>query len=82
MTIKIPPYPNFIIKEKTFTKSKVEIVPKNTSEGLSKQLIMFIPFNKNEKRVIRTRSITHNGNVYVSALPNPDRADLQSVPTI
>lgn len=71
MIIKIPPYPNFIITEENFDKSKVEIVPKNTSEGLSKQLIMLIPFNENERRVIRTRSVAYNGNVYVSALPNP-----------
>jgi hypothetical protein len=71
MIIKIPPYPNYIITEETLSKSEVETVARNTSEGLSKQLIMFIPFNENERRVIRTRSITHNQNVYISALPNP-----------
>lgn len=71
MKVIIPPYPNFIITEETLSKSKIETVARNTSEGLSKQLIMFIPFNEKEKRVIRTRSIKHNGNVYVSALPNP-----------
>lgn len=71
MKVKIPPYPNFIITEETLNKSNVPIVRKNTAEGLSKQLIMIIPFNENEKRVVRTRAIKHNGNTFISALANP-----------
>lgn len=69
MRIKIPPYPNFIITEETLSQTSVET--RSKAEGLSKQLIMFIPFNERERRVIRTRSISYSGNVYVSALPNP-----------
>lgn len=71
MTIKIPPYPNFIIKDETFAKSNVPIVKKTSSEGLEKQLIMMVEFKPGEKRVLRTRAIKHNGNFYISALPNP-----------
>jgi hypothetical protein len=71
MRVKIPPYPNFIITNKTLKESKVSTVKKNTSEGLSNQLIMMLPFNENESRVLRTRAVKHNGNTFLSALPNP-----------
>jgi hypothetical protein len=71
MKVKIPPYPNFIITNETLKKSDVPTVKKSDSEGLSNQLIMIIPFNENESRVLRARSIKHNGNTFISALPNP-----------
>jgi hypothetical protein len=71
MKVKIPPYPNFIITNETLKKNDVPTVKKSNSEGLSNQLIMMIPFNENESRVLRARAIKHNGNTFISALPNP-----------
>ena len=71
MEIKIPPYPNLIIRNENLKNSSIPTQKKDNSEGLSTQLIMMIPFNEHEHRVIRTRSISHKGNTYISALPNP-----------
>jgi hypothetical protein len=71
LKVKIPPYPNFVIKEETLTKENIPTIKKNDSSGLSQQLIMMIPFKEGERRVIRVRPIKHNNKVYISALPNP-----------
>ncbi|MBF0598431.1 hypothetical protein [Faecalibacter rhinopitheci] len=71
MNIKIPPYPNFIIKNKTLEANPIPIENKSSFDGLSNQLIMMVPFNESEQRVLRTRAILHQGINYISALPNP-----------
>lgn len=71
MKVKIPPYPNLIIKNETLIKSEVSIIKKNTSEGISNHLMMMVPFNEKENRIFRARPIRHDGNLFVTALPNP-----------
>ena len=71
MNIKIPPYPNFILKKGTSETNPVPIKNKSSFDGLSNQLIMLVPFKENEDRVLRARPIHHQGINYISALPNP-----------
>lgn len=78
MKIKIPPYPNFKIKDQNLQQSRVPTQKKKNSKGLSSKLVMIVPDNDGEHRVLRTRSVSHEGRFYISALPNPVHLFLSS----
>jgi len=72
MKIKIPPYPNFKIKEQTFNRDVVlNSVAKSDIQGLSNQLVMITEFKTGEQRAIKTRPVKYLNQLFVTAFPNP-----------
>ena len=73
MTIKIPPYPDYGITEQAFENdvlAKSEV--RTDTEGLkSNKLFLTTVFESGKKSVTRARAVRHNGELYVTAFPNP-----------